>query len=200
MAQDSWRASNWTDKVKVWFAHPGWRPADVAARYPKPPYDLYRDFVRFRRAVFARIELVRIRAVRLVDRGEQPLSEPAAEAVDGLELRVLPLSVDRIGLCRWSSRKQHSLGPRGIREVGSGGHVCGGRGCDWFAGLVWRIAFAGRGLGDCGRGAALADLALCRRETCPFHRACHRIAGTKPCWMPKLLAAVGLRCTYLSLS
>ena len=47
MAQDSWHAPSVTDKVKVWFAHPGWRPSDVAARFPKPPYDLARDFHKF---------------------------------------------------------------------------------------------------------------------------------------------------------
>ena len=47
MAKDAWHARRWTDKVKVWFAHPGWRPADVAARFPKPEYDPQRDFARF---------------------------------------------------------------------------------------------------------------------------------------------------------
>lgn len=47
MAQDSWHAANWGDKVRVWFAHPGWRPADVAARFPKKTYDPHRDFVKY---------------------------------------------------------------------------------------------------------------------------------------------------------
>ncbi len=47
MAKDSWHARSWTDKVKVWFAHPGWRPPDVAAKFPKPEYDPRRDFVRY---------------------------------------------------------------------------------------------------------------------------------------------------------
>jgi hypothetical protein len=33
LARDSWRARSWADKVRVWFKPPGWRPADVAARY-----------------------------------------------------------------------------------------------------------------------------------------------------------------------
>ncbi len=45
MAKDSWYAHSWTDKVRVWFAPPGWRPADVAARFPKAAYDPHRDFV-----------------------------------------------------------------------------------------------------------------------------------------------------------
>jgi len=47
MLCDSWRARNWADKLRVWFAPPGWRPADVAARFPKPPYDPLVDFRRF---------------------------------------------------------------------------------------------------------------------------------------------------------
>ena len=47
MAKDCWYASSWIDKVKVWFLHPGWRPADVAARFPKKPYDPHRDFERY---------------------------------------------------------------------------------------------------------------------------------------------------------
>ncbi len=37
---DAWHARRWSDKLKVWFMPPGWRPADVAARYPKPPFDI----------------------------------------------------------------------------------------------------------------------------------------------------------------
>jgi sterol desaturase/sphingolipid hydroxylase (fatty acid hydroxylase superfamily) len=47
MARDSWHARHWLDKLRVWFAPPGWRPADVAARFPKPPYDPRRDFVPY---------------------------------------------------------------------------------------------------------------------------------------------------------
>jgi sterol desaturase/sphingolipid hydroxylase (fatty acid hydroxylase superfamily) len=37
---DSWHARAWADKVRVWWKPPGWRPADVAARFPKPAFDL----------------------------------------------------------------------------------------------------------------------------------------------------------------
>jgi sterol desaturase/sphingolipid hydroxylase (fatty acid hydroxylase superfamily) len=40
LALDSWRAASWTDKLRVWFKPPGWRPADVAARWPKPAFDI----------------------------------------------------------------------------------------------------------------------------------------------------------------
>ncbi|HEY9512819.1 MAG TPA: sterol desaturase family protein [Rhodanobacter sp.] len=37
-AVDAWHARRWRDKLLVWFKPPGWRPADVAARYPKPAF------------------------------------------------------------------------------------------------------------------------------------------------------------------
>ena len=37
---DSWRTRAWADKLRVWLKPPGWRPADVAARWPKPAFDL----------------------------------------------------------------------------------------------------------------------------------------------------------------
>jgi uncharacterized membrane protein YhhN len=40
LAKDSWHARSWTDKVRVWFKPPGWRPADVAARFPKPAFSM----------------------------------------------------------------------------------------------------------------------------------------------------------------
>jgi len=42
LAQDAWRAERWSDKLRVWFMHPGWRPADVAARWPRPAFELAR--------------------------------------------------------------------------------------------------------------------------------------------------------------
>ena len=40
LAKDSWYARNWGDKLRVWFMHPGWRPADVAAKWPKPAFEI----------------------------------------------------------------------------------------------------------------------------------------------------------------
>ncbi len=34
LIKDAWRAKNWTDKLTIWFKPLGWRPADVAAKYP----------------------------------------------------------------------------------------------------------------------------------------------------------------------
>ncbi len=40
MLQDSWHARNWRDKLRVWIKPPGWRPEDVAARFPKAAFDI----------------------------------------------------------------------------------------------------------------------------------------------------------------
>jgi sterol desaturase/sphingolipid hydroxylase (fatty acid hydroxylase superfamily) len=42
LARDSWHTRRWPDKLKRWFAPPGWRPADVAAMFPGEPFDLRR--------------------------------------------------------------------------------------------------------------------------------------------------------------
>jgi len=40
LAHDSWHARSWLDKFKVWIKPPGWRPADVAERFPKPAFSM----------------------------------------------------------------------------------------------------------------------------------------------------------------
>jgi sterol desaturase/sphingolipid hydroxylase (fatty acid hydroxylase superfamily) len=42
LAKDSWHAATWADKVRVWLRHPGWRPPDVAAHWPKLPFEIAR--------------------------------------------------------------------------------------------------------------------------------------------------------------
>ena len=42
LLHDSWHTRSWADKLRVWLKPPGWRPADVAARFPKPPFDITR--------------------------------------------------------------------------------------------------------------------------------------------------------------
>ena len=39
---DTLHAVRWRDKFRVWIAAPGWRPADVAARWPGQPFDIQR--------------------------------------------------------------------------------------------------------------------------------------------------------------
>ncbi len=40
LLHDSWHARRWRDKLLVWFKPPGWRPADVAARFPRPLFEM----------------------------------------------------------------------------------------------------------------------------------------------------------------
>ncbi|AIF46066.1 sterol desaturase family protein [Dyella japonica] len=42
-AKDAWHARHWSDKLRVWLKPPGWRPADVAERFPKPAFDIERE-------------------------------------------------------------------------------------------------------------------------------------------------------------
>jgi alkylglycerol monooxygenase len=39
---DAWRAQSLVDKLRIWIARPGWRPADVSAAWPSTPFDLQR--------------------------------------------------------------------------------------------------------------------------------------------------------------
>lgn len=34
LIKDAWRTQSWRDKLRIWFMPTGWRPADVAAKYP----------------------------------------------------------------------------------------------------------------------------------------------------------------------
>ncbi len=34
LLQDAWRTKNWKDKLRIWFMPTGWRPEDVAEKYP----------------------------------------------------------------------------------------------------------------------------------------------------------------------
>jgi sterol desaturase/sphingolipid hydroxylase (fatty acid hydroxylase superfamily) len=42
LVQDSWRAQRWADKLRLWFKPPGWRPAELAQRFPAAEFDLQR--------------------------------------------------------------------------------------------------------------------------------------------------------------
>lgn len=44
--RDAQRAESWWDKLRIWFMRTGWRPADVAAKYPLNKLDLS-QFVKF---------------------------------------------------------------------------------------------------------------------------------------------------------
>ncbi len=41
LALDAWRTRSGADKLRLWLKPPGWRPADVAARWPRPAFDVH---------------------------------------------------------------------------------------------------------------------------------------------------------------
>lgn len=42
LGKDTWHAKNWGDKLRIWLKPPGWRPAELAARFPKDAFDMAR--------------------------------------------------------------------------------------------------------------------------------------------------------------
>ena len=34
LIKDAWRTQSWKDKLRIWFMPTGWRPADVAQKFP----------------------------------------------------------------------------------------------------------------------------------------------------------------------
>lgn len=42
-ARDAARARRWRDKLQIWLRPPGWRPVDVATRYPRSAFDIGRE-------------------------------------------------------------------------------------------------------------------------------------------------------------
>ena len=91
LSKDSWHAASWADKLRVWFMHPGWRPADVAARFPKPAFDIAR-----------------------VERYDPPMSPAARWAASGLFIALLGAT----SLLLWNAHRmslpQQALGALGI--------------------------------------------------------------------------------------
>ena len=45
---DAWRAKSFKDKIKIWMMPTGWRPADVAEKYPVYKIEDVQDFERYR--------------------------------------------------------------------------------------------------------------------------------------------------------
>ncbi len=78
---DSWRTRAWSDKLRVWLMPPGWRPADVAERWPKPAFDL-----------------------RAVQRFDPPLSRAAGWSAAGLFV----LAVIGLSLLLWHAHRLSS--------------------------------------------------------------------------------------------
>lgn len=48
LIQDAWRTDSWRDKLRIWFMPTGWRPADVADRYPVRKIEDVYNFEKYR--------------------------------------------------------------------------------------------------------------------------------------------------------
>ena len=48
LAKDAWRTKNYKDKLKIWMMPTGWRPGDVAEKYPVYKIEDVQDFERYR--------------------------------------------------------------------------------------------------------------------------------------------------------
>ncbi len=71
LISDARRAQSWSDKLKIWFMPTGWRPGDVAQRYPIPAFELskFRKFdVEIRRvnAIYAQLQHIAIVSLALL--------------------------------------------------------------------------------------------------------------------------------------
>ncbi|HYW56169.1 MAG TPA: lysoplasmalogenase family protein [Polaromonas sp.] len=40
LAKDSWHAKHWGDKLRIWYKPPGWRPPELAERFPRQAFDI----------------------------------------------------------------------------------------------------------------------------------------------------------------
>lgn len=47
LISDAWRTKSWSDKLRIWFMPTGWRPADVAEKYPVYKIDNVYDFEKY---------------------------------------------------------------------------------------------------------------------------------------------------------
>ena len=91
LALDAWRAGSWADKLRVWVKPPGWRPADVARRWPKPAFDL-----------------------AAMQRYDPALSRSAAWAAAALFIAVLGATSVFLWVAHTLSLPQQALGVAGI--------------------------------------------------------------------------------------
>ena len=47
LIRDAWYASNWKDKLRIWFMPLGWRPADVSKRFPVYKIGAVQDYEKY---------------------------------------------------------------------------------------------------------------------------------------------------------
>ena len=47
LIKDAWYTKSWKDKLRVWYKPPGWRPADVAEKFPVHKIEDVYDFEKY---------------------------------------------------------------------------------------------------------------------------------------------------------
>jgi len=55
LAKDAWHTKAWRDKLRIWFMPTGWRPADVAERYPVYKIENVYDFNKYNTSESSRL-------------------------------------------------------------------------------------------------------------------------------------------------
>lgn len=71
LVHDAWRTESWFAKLTIWFRRTGWRPADVAEKYPIPKVDLSK-FEKYDTPVpnflkaYAVLQYVQVAAISLI--------------------------------------------------------------------------------------------------------------------------------------
>lgn len=55
--KDAWRARSWWDKLRIWWMPTGWRPADVATRYPVEKIDDIYHFEKYEPRNSVRVQI-----------------------------------------------------------------------------------------------------------------------------------------------
>lgn len=88
---DAKRASRWRDKLSIWFRRTGWRPADVAERWPAPARELT-DFRKYEIEI-SRTTAGYILAQFIVAVALSGLAAPLALTLDATQLLVFCLHI-----------------------------------------------------------------------------------------------------------
>ncbi len=90
LLKDAWYTKNWGDKLKLWFMPTGWRPADVAERFPRPIVDKvyeqqkYAPTYSIKHKIIALFHFIALNGfvlLFLMEFGELPISSKVAYGV-----------------------------------------------------------------------------------------------------------------------
>ncbi|GLK87591.1 sterol desaturase family protein [Pseudomonas turukhanskensis] len=113
--QDAARAGSLWDKLRIWFMRTGWRPADVAARYPQSKADLS-QFEKFHvplrpaHQVYAAVQFV-----LYVAAGSYLLANGATQSVAVLLGSCAWMAFGLYVLGMWLENRPHALGLEALR-------------------------------------------------------------------------------------